>query len=79
MVTGFMEPIFAEESISISCYNEVKSSWPVGNVSVFDIALAAQTCNLMYYDCKGRCIGCYQDSDYIDNVCVDARGNTFLK
>lgn len=72
-------PAYADESTSISCYNEAKSSWPVGNVSVFDIAQAAQICNSMYYDCRGRCIGCYQDSDYIDNVCVDIRGNMFLK
>jgi hypothetical protein len=79
IMTGFMVPTFAEESISISCYNEAKSSWPLGNVSVFDVAQAAQACNVMYYDCKGRCIGCYQDFDYIDNVCVDIRGSTFLK
>jgi hypothetical protein len=79
IVTGFMVPAYADESISISCYNEAKSSWPVGRVEVFDVAQAAQACNSLYYDCKGRCIGCYQDSDYLDNVCVDMWGNTFLK
>ena len=79
IVTGFMVPTYADESISISCYNEAKSSWPVGRVQVFDVAQAAQACNSLYYDCKGRCIGCYQDSDYLDNVCVDMQGNTFLK
>jgi len=79
IVTAFMVPAYADESISISCYNEAKSSWPVGRVEVFDVAQAAQACNSLYYDCKGRCIGCYQDSDYLDNVCVDMWGNTFLK
>ena len=79
ILTGFMAPAFADQTISISCYNEAKSSLPLGNVAVFDVALAARACNSMYYDCKGRCIGCYQDSDYIDNVCVDMQGNTFLK
>jgi len=79
IVTAFMVPAYADESISISCYNEAKSSWPVGRVEVFDVAQAAQACNSLYYDCRGRCIGCYQDSDYLDNVCVDMRGNTFLK
>ena len=79
MVAGFTVPTYADESISISCYNEAKSSLPVGNVAVFDLAQAAQACNSMYYDCRGKCIGCYQDSDYIDNVCVDMWGNTFLK
>lgn len=79
IVAGFMAPAFADESISVSCYKDAKSSWSVGRVVVFDVAEAAQACNSMYYDCRGRCIGCYQDSDYVDNVCVDMRGNTFLK
>ena len=79
ILTALTAPSSADEDISISCYNEAKSSWPLGNVTVFDIALAAQTCNTMYYDCRGRCIGCYQDFDYIDSVCVDNWGNAFLK
>jgi hypothetical protein len=79
MVTGFMAPVFADESISISCYKDAKSSWSLGRVVVYDVAEAAQACNSFYYDCRGRCIGCYQDFDYADNVCVDIRGNTFLK
>ena len=79
MVTGFRVTAYADQSISASCYNEAKSSLPVGRVEVFDVAQAAQACNSLYYDCRGRCIGCYQDSDYLDNVCVDMWGNTFLK
>ena len=79
IATGIMAPASADQTISISCYNEGKSSLPLGNVEVFDVVLAARSCNSMYYDCRGRCIGCYQDSDYLDNVCVDMQGNTFLK
>jgi len=79
ILVGITAPAFADESISISCYKDAKSPWSLGNVAVYDAAEAAQACNLMYYDCRGRCIGCYQDSDYVDNVCVDIRGNTFLK
>ena len=79
IITGFMSPVLADDSISVSCYKDAKSSWSVGRVVVFDVAEAAQACNSMYYDCRGKCIGCYQDSDYIDNVCVDMWGNTFLK
>ncbi len=79
MATGLMAPIFADESISISCYKDAKSSWSLGNVTVFDVTEAARACNSMYYECRGRCIGCYQDFDYIDNVCVDMQGRTFLK
>jgi hypothetical protein len=79
MVTGFRVTAYADQSISASCYNEAKSSLPVGRVEVFDVAQAAQVCNSLYFDCKGKCIACYQDSDYFDNVCVDTYGNTFLK
>jgi len=81
MVIGgsFIAPASADESISISCYKDAKSRWSVGTVAVYDVAEAAQACNSMYYDCRGKCIGCYQDFDYVDNVCVDMRGNTFLK
>ena len=79
IAAGFMSPVLADDSISVSCYKDAKSSWSVGRVVVFDVAEAAQACNSMYYDCRGKCIGCYQDFDYVDNVCVDMRGNTFLK
>ena len=69
----------ADDGISITCYRDVKSSFSFGRVVVFDVAGAAAACNSMYYDCRGRCIGCYHDFDYVDNVCVDALGNTFLK
>lgn len=79
IAAGFMAPAFADDSISVSCYKDAKSSLSVGRVVVYDVAEAAQACNSMYYDCRGRCIGCYQDFDYVDSVCVDMRGNTFLK
>lgn len=76
---GVAAPVCADESISISCYKDAKSGISLGSVVVFNVANAAQACNSTYYDCRGRCIGCYQDYDYIDNVCVDVRGSTFLK
>lgn len=79
IVAGFMSLAYTDDSISVSCYKDAKSSWSLGRVVVFDVAEAAQACNTMYYDCRGRCIGCYQDFDYVDNVCVDMRGTTFLK
>jgi hypothetical protein len=33
----------------------------------------------MYYDCRGRCVGCIYDYDYVHDVCVDASGRTFLR
>ena len=79
LATGLMSPAIADESFSISCYKDPGSDLSVGSVIVYDVSLASRSCNSMYYDCKGKCVGCYHDFDYIDNVCVDMWGNTFLK
>lgn len=70
---------FAEESISVTCYNLQKSESPVGSVVAFDTSQAARVCNSVYYDCKGKCVGCFTDQDYLDSVCVDVNGTMFLK
>jgi hypothetical protein len=69
-------PVSAEESITAYCYRDGRS---LGSVVVFDVANAANACNNLYYDCKGKCIGCINDYDYIDYVCVDKSGRTFLR
>ncbi len=78
-VLGLFGQAFADESITVSCYNLQKSEIPVGNVVVYDTSQAAGACNSMYYDCKGRCVGCFTDSDYTDTVCITASGRMFLK
>jgi hypothetical protein len=70
---------FADESISVTCYNLQNSEIPVGNAIVYDTAQAASACNSLYYDCRGKCVGCFTDQDYLDSVCVDMRGTMFLK
>jgi hypothetical protein len=75
-VVQIILPVSAEESISVYCYRDGRS---IGNAVVFDVANAARACNNLYYDCKGKCIGCFNDYDYIDYVCVDASGRTFLR
>jgi hypothetical protein len=69
-------PVSAEESMSAYCYRDGRS---IGSVVIFDVSNAAFACNNFYYDCKGKCIGCFNDSDYIDYVCVDTSGRTFLR
>jgi hypothetical protein len=71
-----LPPVFAEESITTDCYRDNRS---IGNVSVYEGLNAAAMCNSLYYDCKGKCIACYHDFDYIDYVCVDASGRKFLR
>ena len=76
---GLMPQAFAEESTTVSCYNLQSSSYSLGSVVVIDTSQAAGACNSLYYNCKGRCVGCFADSDYVDSVCVDVNGTMFLK
>jgi hypothetical protein len=69
-------PVSAEESITAYCYRDNRS---IGNVAVYENSNAAEVCNSFYYDCKGKCIACYHDFDYVDYVCVDMSGRTFLR
>ena len=78
VVMGPITKSFADQGISVSCYNLEKSEIPIGNVVVYDTSLAARSCNSLYYDCKGRCVGCFTDQDYLDSVCVDLSGTMFL-
>jgi len=79
VAVGFMAQAFADESISVSCYNLQASELPVGNAVVYDTSQAARACNSMYYDCKGKCVSCFTDQDYVEAVCVDVNGTLFLK
>jgi hypothetical protein len=69
-------PVTAEESITAYCYRDGRS---LGSVVIFDTSHAVTACNNVYYECKGKCIGCFHDFDYIDYVCIDASGRTFLR
>jgi hypothetical protein len=68
--------VSADDSITAYCYRDGRS---LGNVVIFDTSTAARACNNVYYDCKGKCIGCFHDFDYVDYVCVDTSGRTFLR
>lgn len=78
-VVGLFGQAFADESITVSCYDLQKAGYPIGNIVVYDTAQAAAACNMTYYDCRGRCVGCFSDSDYIDAVCINTAGTMFLK
>ena len=68
--------VLSDEGISVTCY---RNNEQIGSVVVFDPAAAATACNAQYHDCRGRCMGCFYDFDYYQNVCVDIYGNTFLR
>ncbi len=75
---GMAAPLSADEGISVECY-AAGSQWNLGTVMVFDVVIGAQVCNSMYLDCRGRCIGCFHDNDYVRDTCVDINGNLFFR
>jgi|GEM_PF-3402867 len=68
-------PAFGDDSVTISCYTEGRYVDDVSDVA--DVSQAAQLCNSTYYDCRGGCIGCFDDFDLDERVCVDVNGNKF--
>jgi hypothetical protein len=75
-ILNFRGRSLADETIPVTCY---KDRSRIGTVTVFDWKAAAATCNQVLYDCRGVCIGCFRDSDYINDVCIDTQGNEFLR
>jgi hypothetical protein len=69
----------AEESIEVQCFIRDGDDYvPLSNVDVYDASKAALTCNAVYMDCKGQCIGCYLDRNN-DEYCYDNAGRKFKK
>lgn len=66
----------ADENMPVTCY---KDGSQIGTATVFDWRTAAASCNTALKDCRGACIGCFHDFDYVDDVCVDVYGNVFLR
>ena len=69
-----------EKMISVTCYlgnpNDGKS---VATIMIQGAAAAGPSCNSMFYDCKGRCFGCFSDSDLSQDICVDNNSRKFLR
>ncbi|MGO9614199.1 MAG: hypothetical protein ACLPX5_14370 [Dissulfurispiraceae bacterium] len=68
-------PACGDDSVTISCYSEGRYIDDV--TAIVDVAQAAQLCDSTYYDCRGQCIGCFDDFDVDEKVCVDMNGNKF--
>ncbi len=66
----------ADENMPVTCY---KGNSLIGTATVFDWRSASATCNAVLKDCRGDCIGCFHDFDYVDDVCVNVSGNVFLR
>ena len=71
--------IFASEGegTTIACYIANPPDYEyVGELEVFNLAEATSTCNNVYYNCQGKCVGCYINSESFE-VCIDKNGNHF--
>jgi len=65
------------EGTTIACYIANPPNYEyVGELEVFNLADASSTCNNVYYNCQGKCIGCYINSESFE-VCIDKNGNQF--
>ncbi len=67
---------YGDETISVSCYQDSRR---IGSITTFEWQSAAAACNSFFYDCRGWCIGCFYDSDYVEAVCVNNNGTVFLR
>ena len=67
------------EGTTISCYISNPPDYEyVGELEVFNLSEATSTCNNVYYNCQGACIGCYINSESFE-ICIDKNGNQFQK
>ncbi len=68
------------EAITVSCFqgNPEDGSY-VGDITAPNPESASQVCNSLYGECRGKCTGCFSDSDITEDVCYDEAGKKFLK
>lgn len=68
------------EVVSVSCYQEGPDAGVyIGGLTVPVPDNAGQSCNSMYAECNGKCVGCVSDFDISEDVCYDSAGRKFLK
>jgi hypothetical protein len=69
-----------DQNVSVTCYqgNPNAGGSTLGSIQAM-ATMAGSTCNSLYYDCQGRCYGCYSDFDLSEDVCVDSAGRRFLR
>jgi len=76
-----VKPASAQDNdFTVSCYRgNLEEGNNVGDISVKDPQTAGETCNRTYYECNGKCLGCFFDYDLSEDVCYDSIGMKFLK
>lgn len=71
--------VSTERTVSVTCYlGNPNNRQTLGSISA-SAQSAGSSCNSLYYDCQGRCFGCYSDFDLSEDICVDNSGRKFLR
>jgi len=69
-----------DESITVSCFKgNLGEGNYIGNLTVTVPENAGPLCNSTYYDCQGKCIGCFTDPKLDKQVCYDNTGTKIVK
>lgn len=71
--------VATEQTTTVTCYlGNPNNRQSLGSISV-NAQAAGANCNSLYYDCQGRCYGCYSDFDMSEDICVDSSGRKYLR
>lgn len=76
-VMSLAVPVFASDSLTISCYTKAEYLSDLADVA--DVTQAARLCNDTYADREGRCIGCFNVFDSDKDICIDNLGRKVLR
>ncbi len=68
------------ETINVSCFKgNLDAGNYIGSVTVTNRQNAGRSCNSTYYDCEGKCLGCFPDANRDRQVCYDNEGQEIAK
>ena len=71
--------VYATESTTINCYRADSTNYIyLGDIQIVHLINATATCNSVYNDCDGECVGCYLNAESFE-ICIDKAGNQFQK
>ena len=79
VIIVFTASTHATNSITVSCYiGNPSDNIQIGDIEIFNVSHATTSCNNVFNDCDGKCIGCYINSES-NETCIDENGKQFKK
>ena len=77
-LAGPVSASWGKDQIQVTCYVGPRSdNRNIGTVIVYDETMVTSHCNMMYNDCDGKCIACYQNSEG-QEICFDNAGRRWV-